>query len=487
MTNKILFLPLDERPCNYIFPMKLIDSTGKYKLVEPSKDILGNKKIPSDYNRLSSFILDNIGKVDGAVISIDQLLYGGIVPSRIHHLSLSELRERLNLIKKIKEINPNIILYCFLLIMRCPNYSSSDEEPDYYEEYGTEINRLGKLIHQNKEYKNEINDKLNSCLQDYVDRREKNIQLILETIDLLDVDIDFLIIPQDDSQPIGFSGMDREVVLKKLEEKVSKNVFLYPGADEVGMTLITRMINELNGNSKSFYLDFLYDQSKELIPAYENRPLFETIRCQINASGNRITDDKDKADIVLFLNYDRDRELESQGEDDREIDRQSVIDQIVRMKKAKEEGKVVSLVDKFYVNGGYIKYMKILNKEFGIMNLDSYSGWNTSSNTLGTAISFSTIISYFNKSNSCERFLAERIYDDLIYQSYARKYVTNNILPQMGLSYFSLKELGLDVAKIVFQILTDCVGDEFKDVYSKYPLKELKFPWNRMFEVEVQV
>ncbi len=32
--------------------------------------------------------------------------------------------------------------------MRCPDYSSDDEEPDYYRIYGKEINELGVAVQE---------------------------------------------------------------------------------------------------------------------------------------------------------------------------------------------------------------------------------------------------------------------------------------------------------------------------------------------------
>ena len=39
-------------------------------------------------------------------------------------------------------------IYAFQCIMRCPAYSSSEEEPDYYGRYGQEIHSSGNKKHQ---------------------------------------------------------------------------------------------------------------------------------------------------------------------------------------------------------------------------------------------------------------------------------------------------------------------------------------------------
>ena len=486
MNKKILFVPLDERPCNWLFPQKLIQCIDGFELLEPTKEMLGNKKTPSNFALLKDFIFQNIKEANAAVISIDQLLYGGIVPSRIHNLSLDELKERLMIIKEIKKINPNIILYCFVLIMRCPKYSSSDEEPDYYEIYGEKINKIGSLIERGEDYSFLLNDELKTSLEDYIERRKKNLCLIKETINLLNGSIDYLLIPQDDSQTEGFTMMDRKEVLNLIQNSGFKNIDLYPGADEIGLTLLSRAINNINNSSKKIYLDFLYEESESLIPAYENKPLLDTIKHHINASGNTLVGDIDDSDIVLFLNYDKNEEQESSNPVDN-LNETDILSQIKRMKSAKNKGKTTSLVDKFYVNGGNLKYMEVLSNHMNIDDLDVYSGWNTSSNSLGTAISFSTTISYQGKTIESTKFLAERIYDDLIYQALIRRKITSETLPSLNLNYFDIRDKQKEVESLTKDALEEYAEKHFKAFYSKHQIKYLEMPWKRMFEIFLEV
>ena len=75
-------------------------------------------------------------------------------------------------------MNPDIKIYAFQVIMRCPDYSSSDEEPDYYEDYGTLIHQIGTSIHKTRfgiddvENLNRLMSQIDrKCLDDYVARR----------------------------------------------------------------------------------------------------------------------------------------------------------------------------------------------------------------------------------------------------------------------------------------------------------------------------
>ena len=126
-------------------------------------------------------------------------------------------------------------------------------------------------------------------------------------------------------------------------------------------------------------------------------------------------------------------------------------------------------------------------KHLNPLDLDAYSGWNTSSNSLGCAIAFSTIVSYYGKSTMSEKFLSERIYDDLIYQANIRPYLSRNLLKNMGLTIFDIKSNQDEIERIAKDMIMDFASLYFKELVDKYPLEKLVMPWNRMFEVDVCV
>ena len=97
---------------------------------------------------MKEFLQRECSDAYGLILSVDALLYGGIVPSRLHGLSEEQLTERLSVIEELKRKNPDLKIYAFALLMRCPSYSSSDEEPDYYAECGREIFLTGRAEHK---------------------------------------------------------------------------------------------------------------------------------------------------------------------------------------------------------------------------------------------------------------------------------------------------------------------------------------------------
>ena len=106
MKSKIVLLPLDERPCNYLFPQKLF-SHDDIDIVLPKK--LGDKKIPADLNEIDKFLTYECKDATGLIISLDTLLYGGLVPSRIHNEKEDTLKERLQILRDIRRESMHLI------------------------------------------------------------------------------------------------------------------------------------------------------------------------------------------------------------------------------------------------------------------------------------------------------------------------------------------------------------------------------------------
>ena len=65
MKTKIVLLPLDERPCNFLFPGKLY-SHDDIEIVTPNR--LGDKKIPADLEEIEENLIKEFKEDIGLVI-----------------------------------------------------------------------------------------------------------------------------------------------------------------------------------------------------------------------------------------------------------------------------------------------------------------------------------------------------------------------------------------------------------------------------------
>lgn len=488
----VVYIPLDERPCNYHFASNIARGS-EVNVIKPEPKALGDKKKPADFDAVKAFMLDQAKEADAYVISIDMLLYGGIVPSRLHTLSEDELVARLKVIDEIKRINPSVKIYAFALIMRCPKYSSSDEEPDYYEYCGREIFLTGQVKHkhqlglitdeQSQELMLQYADVIGDNLADFEERRRINRNMLVRAVGMLHGAIDYLIIPQDDSAEYGYTSMDREAIKAEIRSLGLDDVAMYPGADEVGMTLLSRAACEYVGKHPKVYCEFAHENSPNITPLYEDRPLKNTLPFQLECAGCVRTYHREDADVILYLNYPSREPVEVWQEDSvgyGERDLNTFIESIIRDAK---DGRVVAIADGAYCNGGDAKFLKLLSSRMDILDISAYAGWNTSSNTLGTVICQAVFVMLFGDNENQRLFLAERIYEDVGYCGYVRAYVTNNILPKIGYDYFNAGGSDGEVAKIVERELDVFIKDSFPTLADKYEIYECRMPWRRMFEV----
>ena len=493
---KVVYISLDERPCNYHFAGKIAEGSDVL-VIRPDASVLGNKKSPANYGLLREFLLAHAEEADSYVIALDMLLYGGILSSRLHHLSEDELTERLGVLDQIKQINPKVKIYAFALIMRCPKYSSSDEEPDYYEYCGREIFLTGQVKHklqlglldkdEGEALLVQYAEVINGNLDDFENRRRINRNMLLKIIEKLHESIDYLIIPQDDSAEYGYTSMDREEIKSEIKKRGLDDVAMYPGADEVGMTLLARASCEYKGIVPRIYCDFAHENAPDITPLYEDRQLKNTLPFQISSAGCVSSCDYNEADIILYLNYPANDPVEvwqkkSDGYDKRDLDAFSQ-----RIVNSIGEGKVTALADGAYCNGGDKEFLLLLNKKINLLDLSAYAGWNTSSNTLGTVICQAVFVFLFGDNKFQRKFLAERIYEDVGYCGYVRAYVTNNLLPIMGYNYFDAGAVSGEVSHIVRRELDLFMKINFPNIAERYSISRCQMPWRRMFEVDLSL
>ncbi len=566
---KILLLPLDERPCNASFPGRLFPA-DKVQILLPRK--LGHKKEPADFFVLSDFLFEKAKDADALLLSLDMLLYGGLIPSRLHHLKTETLFSRLHLIRELKEKYPALPIYAFATVMRCPAYSSDDEEPDYYERFGSAIHARGALMHRalagltSPETKpvsasdlpspagltsaasnppspagllpaasgkgeigasfsfapagtssaepasassldNEdsqcpescLGGDFEACLADYLARRALNKQLSLQALELVKEGIlESIVFPQDDSMRFGFPAMDQEEIRRRiLTLGLTERAMMYPGSDEIALTLLCRLLLNHHGLLPKVYVKYLTDGARSLIPLYEGLPLSATTSYQLHAAGCVTADTCAEADIVLLETAPSGPMEEAWSQPSRspsyfaERNFPEMLSFIQRMRGA---GKVVTVADNAYANGGDLDLIRILDADDLLMDLQGYAGWNTNANTMGCAIAMGVCAFLYGEqglfpdpASETQRrnFLISRYLEDACYQADVRQYVTEKIRP-LGFDYFFTGEEEGEVRDLILAELQIRIKTELSSLADRIQIRRLTLPWKRMFEIDLE-
>lgn len=491
MKKKIVLLPLDKRPCNYDFPYELF-AHDDLEIVRPKE--AGNKKVPADVEKIREFLLKECEKADGLILSVDMLLYGGLVPSRIHHGTLEEFMKLAETIKEVKKKNPGLLIYAFQVIMRCPRYSNSDEEPDYYEEYGELIHKAGELVHRSRLgiedeiSMQEIYAQINKdCLNDYVGRRQINREMNYHILKYVEEGyIDYLVIPQDDSAPYGYAAIDQEDVRREMfDRNLTDKVLMYPGADEVGLTLITRMINRNHQRQPKVYIKYASEGSQNLIPLYEGMRLSGTLKYHILSAGCQMTACYENADFILIVTAPSEKMEEASSQPSKmagyNIERN--LPEIVDFIKGRlKENKIITIADNAYANGGDLELIRMLDNNHLLTEVAGYAGWNTSANTIGTAIAEGIDALYYGRTKEHQNFLVQRYIEDTGYCSVVRGIVTQKV-KNTDRNYFDVKEETGIVSEMVEKELQHFIARYLGSVCDQVWINSVYMPWRRLFEV----
>ena len=499
--KKIVYLSLDERPCNYDFPVKLFDKND-FKIKRIDKSMLGYKKKPAHIEVIKTWLLEQTQDAYGLVISLDTLIYGGILPSRLHHHSKKDLESRIDIIKTIKKNNPKIVIYGFQLIMRCPGYNSSEEEPDYYETYGKNIHQIGfikHLIELNKADQQQI-DRLSEIkvpakfLDDYIERRHINRQINIATLELVEQQIiDFLVIPQDDSATFGWTAMDQKEIYNVIDEKnLHTKVYMYPGADEVGMTLMARMYNLVKHKRPKLYIKYPSITSPMIIPNIEDRYLDTTVKYQIIVSGGIVVHSLNDADAVVFINAPADKmlsRLSNQEAGRGFIQLRNMPEAIEFIEYAcKNLNLPIIIGDVTYGNGSSLEIYNYLKAKQMIFDIAAYGGWNTASNAIGGAIAQGMAYIHDGKTQQLMDFLMLRYVEDIVWDGYVRQSIKNEILPKYSeFNYYDVKEVNGEFSKIAKKEMLSFIEKNMPELANLIKINDVKMPWKRMYEIDIDI
>ena len=130
---RIGFIPLDDRPCTSIFPGRMARIVGA-EVVQPPREALGTFLTPGDYSRLKEWLFLVAGKVDCLIVSLDMLAYGGLIASRLPTVSQDEAVRRINLLREVKRLFPQLPILAWNVIMRTSITVYDDLTARYWEE-----------------------------------------------------------------------------------------------------------------------------------------------------------------------------------------------------------------------------------------------------------------------------------------------------------------------------------------------------------------
>lgn len=502
LNKTIIFVPHDNRPISFKQTADNIRDLG-YEVLTPPEELLGNRENPyAKPEELSKWVIENAKKADAAVISSDSMVYGSLVASRKHNLSEDVVLARVHNFEKIHQANPNMKLYVFGSIMRTPQTSeaSGSEDANYYAQYGTDIARYTALTdkleqdgltHKERKQLQQYEQKIpKAALDDWLSRRQGNFLVSKNLIDLARNDvITYLALGCDDNAKYSQTNKERRALDNYGSDLGELKYQSVAGIDEIGYVLLTRAVNNLQGDIPFVSVHYAKGTGENTIPAYSNEPIKNSIAIHIKmAGGMKVNSDK-RADLVFMVNTNFDGTTGAANDlNNVYIPNENIIDFVNMVDEAIQANKKVGIGDITFGNGSDNALMFSLYGKNLLDKLNAYSGWNTPTNSTGYALAMGMGANYTDRVGIL-KMLEVRYLDDWLYQANIRQAVANrlNSMPGEG-DYGNTKTRTLPAEKLATEVLQKMIADyglEKFEGQSYVADAQIRFPWQRMFEADI--
>lgn len=490
--KKIIYIPIDNRPVCLKYPVNAINAYG-YNIITPPETMLSSREKGGDPEKLWDWLLKNSKDADSIVIASDSLIYGGLVQSRTHFLAQETILARINKLKDLKKISPKLKVYCFSSLLRTPRQSFGNVEPPYYEQYGSWFFRLGELQDKTEIYGYDYLDATEiknltelipqEYYKDWFDRREKNLSAHFALAELArNKFFHYYAVGKDDHAPLSQTHMEARKLKEYTSDISSARFHIIPGIDQVGILLLVRAINEDTWTTPYIHTVYAEGTGPLTVPLYSDETIGESVQVQIMAAGAYTTSEPEKADLVLVLNTPvggiNKEAINPENQPFSSPENRRLISKIIEFSKEHP----VALADVAYANGSDNGFMHELYKQNSIYALTSYAGWNTADNSIGFALTFG-LLAKKQKPVDHMKILQTRLIDDWYYQANVRQNITREFKTEGYNIYYLDKQQDM-ATKILLKDL-----NEFNKKYGNFIKSDFSadFPWNRLFEIDVEV
>ena len=245
-TSKIILIPLDSRPpCkNFVVDAGRI---ANLEIITPNNQNLDYYTIPGETGQLRKWIADKIFEADAVIISIDQILHGGLIAARESEINDNDIEELKVFLTNLKEQAPSVPIYAISILPRMEPQASIE---NYYQRralkyYSQLIGKYyaGQYVDDESlfELTNEIKPE---NMKKYFAHFTENLNLNFHLTELVNNGIlESLTIGLDDSEE--FSAQSLEIQSLKqyiLKNNIDNSVLITHGADEIALTLIAEIV-----------------------------------------------------------------------------------------------------------------------------------------------------------------------------------------------------------------------------------------------------
>lgn len=504
----VLLLPLDSRPACTDFVTELA-AIANIKVVSPPKELLGRYKTPADAQVLRTWLKENIPHTNAAIVSVDMLIHGGLMASRLSNGSDQDVTATLQLLKETHQLYPQIPLYAFNILPRL--WLADSEENKKHQKSVLEYSKLKDQvsifgnpmdIKKLKELEKEIPAKIR---EQYISLYQKNALVNQELIQLAnDGILEKLVIGQDDGQLFGIPNM----IKLQLQHYADRNstdptkTIITRGTDEVALTLLGHLTTQIAAYKPKIYVEYADSKTAGIVMPYMPHSVATTVKEKIHILDGIEAGSPEEADFLLFVYI---------GTEENQAQRFTVAKRIQTLLEQDYKIALVDLSEHF--ESGETILPLLVGNQAPINQLIAYAGWNTTSNSVGTAVTQAGIFTLMQRQSLPTekaldvyahnlRFLSERFLEDWYYLKDAHGSI-NRKLQVKSVDVYQLADyewqanalLQKEMSKqarilensAAFQAPVFAVTpDGKKELSIRRIAVQSAFPWPRTFEIGLQ-
>lgn len=430
----VLLVPPDVRAHTLDLPL-LLGRIAGLEVRTPPPPCLPHLNEPGEVDTLGEWLLDHAHDAEAAIVSLDTLTLGGLVPARRVATPTEEAVRRLRVLEALRA--HGVLIYAHGTILRVATGDDPFEEKPYYARFGPMLRTYGEWVDRAERGEPEALSHLErvrreipqAVLVDYLATRARSRAIHLAALDLLGRGVlHRLHLTVDDTSPYGLAVVDRRRIQARIASlDLTGRAFVYPGADEAPCTLLARFLLERAARHVRVALDWSAAGAERALLRYEDEPLGALVRSHLEAIGLEIA--RQEPDLWVAVNAPGRAQQEAVHQPDPEwveTPDRDLTAFVGRIHERLHRGERCAVLDVAYANGADDRFVRLLLRE-DPSRLTAYAGWNTAGNTIGSGLALAVAAVLGRDPNARLEALCVRLADDWLYQAHVRQEVQRTL------------------------------------------------------------
>ena len=386
-SRRILLVPLDSRPPCREFVVNGGRIVGR-EIITPPTEYMDYYSMAGDTHAMRRWLAENMAEADAVILSVDQLLSGGLLAAREAHISADDIAALATYLRALHASHPNVLLHAFYILPRAIPQDGIEgwRERRALLAYARLLGRAGEGLPVDAAEMERLRGAFpDDDLQKYLAHFDESTALAAMLIDLTEEGVlTRLVLGQDDGEEYSVGNLKKAELSALLTQKniVPERAMIVHGADEIALSMLTRIavdkLRAAGGELPRVSLRYAgADMDGAVFPfmAVSNDV---TAREKIAMLGASLAGDGEDSDLTLFISAG-DSSADTLGT------RASAAAAIKAMLAAGTPVALVDLSRHFHAEETLLPIL--IEKNVPVNALTAYAGWNTASNAIGTALS----------------------------------------------------------------------------------------------------